>query len=173
MPAIDTAAWNRSVRLLAVGHAYGDFQKRSEASPGPAANLAARAEELAALEAPSAAALEAVQARRSRDLRWLDLPYQHEVHDRVLAYADEVAGRFRNVVVLGIGGSALGTIALQGALNSPYHNLGAGDPLPRLFVLDNVDPEDRGTHYGLNGGVFVPFPQDHGAWPGDRLSPVG
>jgi glucose-6-phosphate isomerase len=98
-------------------------------------------EELAALEAPSAAALEAVQARRSRDLRWLDLPYQHEVHDRVLTYADEVSGRFRNVVVLGIGGSALGTIALQGALNSPYHNLGAGDPLPRLFVLDNVDPD--------------------------------
>ena len=97
--------------------------------------------ELSALQPRSRAALRAVQARRSVDLRWLDLPYQHEIHEQVLAYADGLAGRFRNVVVLGIGGSALGTSALQGALNSPYHNLGAGDPLPRLFVLDNVDPD--------------------------------
>ena len=48
------------------------------------------------------------------------------------------------LVVLGIGGSALGNIALHHALNPPTHNLlprerrrGGG---PRLFVLDNVDP---------------------------------
>jgi glucose-6-phosphate isomerase len=106
---------------------------------GPEHGIAER--ELQALEPRSRAALSAVQARRTKDLRWLDLPYQGQVHDQVLAYADSAAGRFRNVVVLGIGGSALGTTALQGALNSPYHNLGAGDPLPRLFVLDNIDPD--------------------------------
>ena len=97
--------------------------------------------ELEALAGPSRAALAAVQARRTRDLRWLDLPYQEEVHEALLRYVDGVSGRFRNIVVLGIGGSALGTIALQAALNSPYHNLDAPAGLPRLFVLDNIDPD--------------------------------
>jgi glucose-6-phosphate isomerase len=87
------------------------------------------------------AGLAAVQARRNRDLRWLDLPYQSEVHGAILDHADASQGRFRNVVVLGIGGSALGTIALQAALNSPYHNLLPSSGWPRLFVLDNIDPD--------------------------------
>lgn len=99
------------------------------------------AREFEALAQPSRAALRAVQARRSKDLRWLDLPHQSEVHERILDYASRVAGRFQNIVVLGIGGSALGTNALQAALNSPYHNLGARGSLPRLFVLDNIDPD--------------------------------
>ena len=59
----------------------------------------------------------------------------------ILDYAASVAGRFRNVVVLGIGGSALGNTALQSALGSPYHNLTPPAGLPRLYVLDNVDPD--------------------------------
>ncbi|HKX45240.1 MAG TPA: glucose-6-phosphate isomerase, partial [Planctomycetota bacterium] len=89
----------------------------------------------------SSAALAAVQARRARDLRWMDLPYQTEVHDAVEEYAAAVSERFANFVVLGIGGSALGNTALQTALNSPYHNLRPPGRLPRLFVLDNVDPD--------------------------------
>ena len=99
------------------------------------------AKEFEGLAQPSRAALRAVQARRTKDLRWLDLPYQSEVHEQILDYSSRVAGRFQNVVVLGIGGSALGTNALQAALNSPYHNLGARGALPRLFVLDNIDPD--------------------------------
>lgn len=47
-----------------------------------------------------------------------------------------------NLVVLGIGGSALGNIALHAALRSPTWNLQTDDQRegPRLFVLDNVDP---------------------------------
>jgi glucose-6-phosphate isomerase len=45
------------------------------------------------------------------------------------------------VVVLGIGGSALGNTALQTALNSPYHNVEPPAGTPRLFVLDNIDPD--------------------------------
>ena len=97
-------------------------------------------EELAAFAAPSRAALRAVLARRERDLAWLDLPWDHATHERILAYAAGVQGRFRNVVVLGIGGSALGSSALHGALNSPFHDL-SSSTLPRLFVLDNVDPD--------------------------------
>jgi len=97
--------------------------------------------ELASLEKPSRAALAAVLGRRERDLRWLDLPQQAAVHEAILDYAASVQGRFENVVVLGIGGSALGNIALQTALNSPYHNLHLPAGLPRLFVLDNIDPD--------------------------------
>jgi len=51
---------------------------------------------------------------------------------------------FKNFVVLGIGGSALGNIALQTALNHPFYNLlpsAERADCPRLFVLDNIDPD--------------------------------
>jgi glucose-6-phosphate isomerase len=87
-------------------------------------------------------ALAALRLRRQAgDLEWLELPYQ-DVSD-LLAYADQVRARFETFVVLGIGGSALGTIAVQTALNHPFYNLLPTDrrPGPRLFVLDNVDPD--------------------------------
>lgn len=97
--------------------------------------------ELERLREPAARGLEAVLARRGTDLRWLDLPYADEVLEEILDFAARAQGRFKNVVVLGIGGSALGNIALQTALNSPYHNEDPPGGLPRLYVLDNVDPD--------------------------------
>jgi len=50
---------------------------------------------------------------------------------------------YENMVVLGIGGSALGITALNTALNPPYYNLlskGKRKGCPRLFVMDNIDP---------------------------------
>ncbi|MBW1974319.1 MAG: glucose-6-phosphate isomerase [Deltaproteobacteria bacterium] len=47
-----------------------------------------------------------------------------------------------NVVVFGIGGSALGAKASFQALRSPFHNLQAK---PRLFIADNIDPEEFGA----------------------------
>jgi glucose-6-phosphate isomerase len=72
------------------------------------------------------------------------------------------------MVVLGIGGSALGNIALQSALNPATYNLlpaggGAGQRKgPRLFVVDNVDPAYFGgvlrfceaSPGGLKGTLF-------------------
>lgn len=97
--------------------------------------------ELASLAEPSARALAAVQARRTKDLRWLELPYRDAVRREILAYAASVRGRFENVCVLGIGGSALGNTALHTALDGPYHDLVPPAGRPRLFVLDNIDPE--------------------------------
>jgi len=97
--------------------------------------------ELESMAEPSARALAAVEARRTKDLRWLDLPYRDAVRAEVLDYARSVQGRFENVCVLGIGGSALGVTALQTALNGPFHNLQPPKGVPRLFVLDNIDPE--------------------------------
>ncbi len=103
--------------------------------------------ELEAFRGPSAKALGAVLGRRTKDLRWLDLPYQEESCQEIVEFAHSVRGRFRNVCVLGIGGSALGNIALQTALNSPYHNLAPPAGIPRLFVLDNVDPDLVGEFF--------------------------
>lgn len=50
---------------------------------------------------------------------------------------------YDNLVVLGIGGSALGTTALATALLPPYYNLmskAGRKKHPRLFVMDNIDP---------------------------------
>jgi glucose-6-phosphate isomerase len=52
-------------------------------------------------------------------------------------YAARVKGRYSTVVVLGIGGSALGLLSLNSALRTPYPAL---EKEPRLVVLDNIDP---------------------------------
>ena len=77
--------------------------------------------------------------------RWRNLPFDPMRTEHIAAVdalVRERTGRFDNLVVLGIGGSALGNIALQNALNQPFWNLLAPDarPGPRLFVIDNVDP---------------------------------
>lgn len=77
--------------------------------------------------------------------RWRELPLDPMRREHVQAVkqvAAARAGKFENLVVLGIGGSALGNIALQAALNPATHNLlPAGTRRgPRLFVVDNVDP---------------------------------
>jgi glucose-6-phosphate isomerase len=116
-----------------------DYTRALSTAVGPEHGVTPK--ELESAAKPSRGALRAVQGRRTKDLRWLDLPYQGAVHEQILDFAARAAGRFQNVVVLGIGGSALGTIAVQAALNSPYHNLLRPAGLPRLFVLDNVDPD--------------------------------
>ena len=58
-------------------------------------------------------------------------------------YADQAAARFENFVVLGIGGSALGPIAVHQALNHYYYNELSPEgrsQRPRFYVLDNIDP---------------------------------
>lgn len=64
--------------------------------------------------------------------------------DEIATLGRRIAKRFDNFVVLGIGGSALGPICVQRALRHLYHNLldrHSRDGSPRIFVLDNVDPE--------------------------------
>jgi glucose-6-phosphate isomerase len=78
--------------------------------------------------------------------RWRLLPFnpmrkQHVTEVRRLVR--RLRGKTNNLIVLGIGGSALGNIALHAALNPPTWNLltRSQRKAPRLFVLDNVDPE--------------------------------
>ena len=61
----------------------------------------------------------------------------------IIAYANLVAPKYDNFVVLGIGGSALGPLAIHQALNHYYYNElppAKRGHRPRLYVMDNIDP---------------------------------
>jgi glucose-6-phosphate isomerase len=85
-----------------------------------------------------------VESRRAGgSLGFFDLPYAGEAVDTIERFAEGPGQAFSNLVVLGIGGSALGTIALRAALLDPYWNElddDGRDSYPRLYVVDNPDP---------------------------------
>ena len=86
--------------------------------------------------------------RKASKVRYRDLPYQNDTIEKVRQVADEL-GWCENFVVLGIGGSALGNIALQTALNPYMYNLDDRQRKgPRLFVLDNIDPQQTSSFLG-------------------------
>ena len=77
-------------------------------------------------------------------LRWMNLGYSEETIWYVKEFASMVENRFDNILVLGIGGSALGGLAVTEALLKPYWNLLTPEQrngLPRIFFLDNIDPD--------------------------------
>lgn len=76
-------------------------------------------------------------------LGFVDLPNNSEEAKKIMSWARKARGSFDTFVVLGIGGSALGPIAIQEALRPMYWNLGnskARKGWLRIFVFDNVDP---------------------------------
>ena len=85
--------------------------------------------------------------RKAGKTMYRELPYNEDHPRQVKDAAGQVRGKFENFVVLGIGGSALGNIALQTSLNPYMYNMDQsqrGDS-PRLFVFDNVDPCQFGS----------------------------
>jgi glucose-6-phosphate isomerase len=108
----------------------------------PAAGGLERAD-LSALAPAARRAFEDFEARRrSGEVGFADLPGDAEAARAAAALAKDLAGRFENLVVLGIGGSSLGGRAIVAALCHPFHNL-----LPRerrggmrVFFPDNSDP---------------------------------
>lgn len=95
------------------------------------------------------AALAEMEALRSSgELGFFALPEAVDQARSIQALADSFGQWFENIVVLGIGGSALGTITLRDALLGPHWNeldAEAREHYPRLFVLDNVDPRTVGS----------------------------
>ncbi len=82
------------------------------------------------------------QSKNEGKMGFMELPHQDE---KIIKKINEVVAErdnIENFVVLGIGGSALGGIALRSALKDPYHNYFSAvrNGCPRLFVPDNVDP---------------------------------
>lgn len=80
--------------------------------------------------------------RQAGQHRFRDLPHHRPQVDEIKQLAAELRDDTENLLVLGIGGSALGNIALQTALNPLTYNLlhSSARRGPRLFVLDNIDP---------------------------------
>src|SRR5437588_2467066 len=82
--------------------------------------------------------------RASGSVGFVDLGGDKELLAQVERFAAGARGKFDDVVILGIGGSALGPIALRTALRPSGWNMLATEArggFPRLQVLDNVDPE--------------------------------
>ncbi|HXE53132.1 MAG TPA: glucose-6-phosphate isomerase [Tepidisphaeraceae bacterium] len=81
--------------------------------------------------------------RKAGKLKYRDLPQDEDMVDSVHREVEHFRDRCDVLIVLGIGGSALGNIALQNALNPFTYNLMSDRtrPGPQLFVLDNVDPD--------------------------------
>ena len=81
--------------------------------------------------------------RENGKIGFYDLPNDKKNVRAVQNFADKNRDKFDNFVVLGIGGSALGNIALQNSLNHLFYNALSKKERkgPKIFVLDNVDPE--------------------------------
>ncbi len=48
--------------------------------------------------------------------------------------------KFKNLIVVGIGGSALGNITLKNMLSHTYYNQDRSGSFPNIYLLDNADP---------------------------------
>lgn len=98
--------------------------------------------------------------RESGEMGFFELPDALTVVDEIERFANGVGQAFENVVVLGIGGSALGTIAVKTALLNAFWNEldeEGREFFPRLYVLDNPDPSTFGAfldHIDLRSTLF-------------------
>jgi glucose-6-phosphate isomerase len=88
------------------------------------------------------AARDALLARRmdeSAMLGWMQMPTDRAALEEVLALAAQLQGKYTDLIVLGIGGSSLGGIAVIEALKHPYRNLQKQGLGMRVHFIDNVD----------------------------------
>lgn len=102
-------------------------------------------QELKSIKYEAINALNKVQASKGKGwLGWTDLPYnQKEIVADINATAKTIRKTVKNFVVLGIGGSALGPIAVFQALCHLHYNdlPNKCRKGPKFYVEDNVDPE--------------------------------
>lgn len=135
--AYKTKDWRDSMRIRV------DFNNVTEKALG---EKGFTEKQLAGVKAKAADAFNFVKANRGRDdlfMGWTELPYnQQEIVADILETAKSVRKKFDAFVVLGIGGSALGPIAIFNALCHLHYNdlpkkVRKG---PKFYVEDNVDP---------------------------------
>ena len=112
---------------------------------GAAGLAAADLEEIAPRIAEIHAAVDA--RRKAKEMRFRDLPYDKREVSKILDLARELGGEIDTLVVLGIGGSALGSRALYQALRPPFHDHrpGGAERGVRLVIADSIDPRTFGA----------------------------
>jgi glucose-6-phosphate isomerase len=88
------------------------------------------------------------ERRKKGELPFYELPYRKEEVKKIKTVAqtlkNEMGERLKNLLVIGIGGSSLGGIALARALTHPFYNLlpETERSTPRLFFAENIDPDE-------------------------------
>ncbi len=101
---------------------------------------------------------------------WLKLHENSETFTEIQEFADKIieSKNFENLVVLGIGGSALGPQALIQALKSPLWNelnhAERGEAL-KVYFIDNVDPDWANgilSHLNLEKTLFLTITKSGG-----------
>ena len=98
--------------------------------------------------------------RRSGEMGFFELPYASDGLSQAQEFADSLEGRFESLVIIGIGGSALGARTLRDALLGPLWNERSNEERagrPRMYILDNVDPDavlDALGHLDLRRTLF-------------------
>lgn len=101
--------------------------------------------ELSAKKAEAKSAFYSVANGRGKNMMgWTELAYNQEsVVEDIIATAKDIKKNFDSFVVLGIGGSALGPMAVFQALCHLHHNElpKSKRKAPKFYVEDNVDPE--------------------------------
>jgi glucose-6-phosphate isomerase len=90
-------------------------------------------------------AISALQEFRSRvdrgEVGFPTLPLDSNVAKQIEKFADSLRSDIDSVLVLGIGGSALGPYAIDTAIRGPHPvQIDVDKKHPRLFIMDNVDP---------------------------------
>lgn len=135
--AYKTKEWRNSMRVTV------DFNYMMAKSLG---NKGLTDTDLKAVKGKAEQAFDYVMANRGKDelyMGWTELPYnQDEIVADILATAKHVRKNFKNFVVLGIGGSALGPIMVFNALKHLHYNELPPKKRggPKFYVEDNVDP---------------------------------
>ena len=100
-------------------------------------------EEIVIMESCVAKAAKSLEDKRGQ-MVWRDLPYsQDDVVEEIVKTASDINNDFDHFVLLGIGGSALGPLAVHRAMNPTYYNeLSKEDRKgPKIFIEDNIDPD--------------------------------
>ncbi len=148
MKQYEDQAWRESMRIrLDVNHLMDEHMDAS-AQTGFEKQVGAVTEADLAKIMPRAErarrSLSHKWGKASQMMGWTKLPTgQRKVVDDILKTAARIRRNFDTFVVLGIGGSALGPIAVQQALNHLHYNELPAEKRngPRVYVEDNVYPE--------------------------------
>ncbi|HEC68554.1 MAG TPA: glucose-6-phosphate isomerase [Candidatus Desulfofervidus auxilii] len=82
--------------------------------------------------------------RQDGSFGFMELPFYRPELNEIKKMASDARKKWENIIVLGIGGSSLGAMAIHQALHHPFYNFLNAEKrngYPRIFFMDNVDPE--------------------------------
>jgi len=138
MKRYENPVWQNSMRLrLDYNNMMADFIAAEDAISSESI--------LACKDKLKSAALAMDTKRKAGEMKWRELPNnQAEVVKDIIQTGKKVAEKYENFVLFGIGGSALGPLAVHQAINHLQYNDLPKEKRknkPRFFVVDNIDPE--------------------------------